>query len=377
MVGGTGANGVERPTDKGRDECRAVGGGRAYIVERCHGCGRDLGARSDRRVVERSTDERRCGVVEHLDASGDRTDRDASVTHDAVVGAVDDDPEMNDRDGLGGAVAELGPDPRLGVTECRELDRRDELSWLQDGRTEAGEEVVETHRTFGAVARDDDHRVEREQRRNRVVGRACGGDVAGDRGPVAELWRPDLQAGLGERERNHRKLGMPSDVVVGRECTEPDDAVGDGDPSQFADWGQIEKRHRLARAATVQVEQEVGAAGDRNDRRVVGERDERLRQARKAQNEFDVASRTLHGMERLGRHRESVNPACAPGECGAVQGRGAWCAGSLSSTTSFSTPRSAGSASSLRRRQPPSTGSRGLFALFGAVVPGVDRGIER
>ena len=41
-------------------------------------------------------------------------------------------------------------------------------------------------------------------------------------------------------------------------------------------------------AATVQVEQEVGAAGDRNDRRVVGERDERLRQARK-QNEFDVA----------------------------------------------------------------------------------------
>ena len=50
-------------------------------------------------------------MAEHLDASGDRTDRNASVTHDAVVGAVDDDPEMNDRDGLGGAVAELGPDP--------------------------------------------------------------------------------------------------------------------------------------------------------------------------------------------------------------------------------------------------------------------------
>ena len=83
------------------------------------------------------------------------------------------------------AVAELGPDSRLGVTECRELDRRDELSRLQDGRTEAGEEVVETHRPFGAVACDDDHRAEREQRRNRVVGRTCGGDVAGDRGPVA------------------------------------------------------------------------------------------------------------------------------------------------------------------------------------------------
>ena len=39
MVGGTGANGVERTTDKGRDECRAVGGGRADIVERCHRCG--------------------------------------------------------------------------------------------------------------------------------------------------------------------------------------------------------------------------------------------------------------------------------------------------------------------------------------------------
>ena len=53
--------------------------------------------------------------------------------------------------------------------------------------------------------------------------------------------------------------------------------------------GSDREGHRLARAATVQVEQEVGAAGDRNDRWVVGERDERLRQARKAQNEFDVA----------------------------------------------------------------------------------------
>ncbi len=116
---------------------------------------------------------------------------------------------------------------------------------------------------------------------------------------------------------------MPGDIVVGRERTEPDHAVGDGDLPQFTDRSQIEKGHRFARAASVQVEQEVGAAGDRNDRRVVGERDERLRQARKAQNEFDVASRTLHGMERLGRHRESVSPACAPGECGAVRGRGA------------------------------------------------------
>ena len=113
MVGGTGANGVERPPDKGRDECGAVCGGGAHVVEWSHCCGRDLGARSDRRFVECSTDERRRRVVEYLDTSGDRTDRDAGVANDAVVGAVDDDPEMNDRDGLGGAVAELGPDPRL------------------------------------------------------------------------------------------------------------------------------------------------------------------------------------------------------------------------------------------------------------------------
>ena len=78
----------------------------------------------------------------------------------------------------------------------RGRDCRDQLVGTPIGGAEPGDEVVEGELAGAGVGGERDGGIKGEQRRDRVVGRAGGDDVAGDGRPVAQL-------------RAHRSRGTP------------------------------------------------------------------------------------------------------------------------------------------------------------------------
>jgi hypothetical protein len=115
----------------------------------------------------------------------------------------------------------------------RESDPGQQLIRRQINFAEAKDKVGQRQCPLPAIqAAQRDRRVERQQRRDRVVGRAGGDDVAGDGGAIANLRCADFPAGARQRERLFNDQCAGDDLIVRDERAEMNPAVAcrDGRP---------------------------------------------------------------------------------------------------------------------------------------------------
>ena len=257
-----GRQGAQRPLHHHLDRVAAVLGGGAQVVDggdRGPGRGRDLGGR----VVEEPAPGYAGGRVHQLDGRADTAQGHHQVGDRPVAALGDDRGRVDHRDGLRPPQPELHEDAPAAPTERVEGDPGHEFARLQRGGSETGEEVLDRHGPGPASRRRDSHvGAERVQRGDGVVGRAGRDDVADDRGPVAKLRTPDLQAGLREREP-HRQHPLEADhVAVGDQRPQLDPTAVLGDRVEPVEHAQINEGVDAGPRAAAELQQQVGAAGD-------------------------------------------------------------------------------------------------------------------
>ena len=122
------------------------------------------------------------------------------------------------------------------------------------------------------MVRELDLGIEGDERRDRIVCRRRGREVARDRPARADLRCADLGTRLDERKRVLAERGRSQDVVVGDQGAEGQPAGARRDEAQLVlERGQVDQpRGRLD--ATPKFDHEIGAAGDDPSSRVsVGE----------------------------------------------------------------------------------------------------------
>ena len=254
------------------DGVRAVLGAAADVVDRrCRptGSSRDVGAGLGQLPAGGQL-----GCFRHGDDGGrDAAEGDHEISHPAAV-ELDDHGGMHHRDGLCPPQAELHERaaPAMGpvrAVESIERDCGDDLVGLEHGLAKAGEELADRNRALATHRGHGDCGVKRHERRDGVVGRAGGDDVADHGGPVAQRRRAHLQARLGERQagRAHRRRG--NDVGVGHQRRERDPPAFVGDPVETRQAGDVHQQLHARARSPRELEYEVGAAGDQARRSAV------------------------------------------------------------------------------------------------------------
>ena len=101
---------------------------------------------------------------------------------------------------------------------------------------------------------------------------------------------------------------MAGDIIVGGERSESDRTPGDRDASQFIERSEIEQRHGIAAPVSLQIEQEIGAACDRADLRVVLPSLRARRRVTWAAGRGQWVGRAVGRMQGIDRHLQIVNP---------------------------------------------------------------------
>jgi hypothetical protein len=168
---------------------------------------------------------------------------------------------VDDADGLRAAQAELEVGAAMQRAERRKGDVDEHFVRLQHGAAHAGIERGERQGAFGGAGAQRDGGVERDERRDRVVGGRRGDEVAGDGAAIADLRGADFAARLGERARGDGAVGVGGDVAVRDERAEVHDAVDDVDRIEIRQARDVDQRAGRARAA-VEFDDEVRRAGD-------------------------------------------------------------------------------------------------------------------
>ena len=248
------------PLDHGGQQRAAVVGGGPKIVDRCGGGGRRLHRICDRCVVEPAALQPGAEARNVHHGRGDAAEREYGVGDDLVV-EVDDRCEVHDRDRLGSSQAGLHEDASLRVGEGTNRDTGDELVGGQRCRSETRDEVGDRDGATSRRRSDVDICAERQQGRDRVVGRAGRDHVAGDGGAVAELWRPDLQARLCQRQHVITAELALDDLAVRDERSEVHPAVVDLDRVEPVDPAEVDQHLDTWVSTAVEFDQQVGGTG--------------------------------------------------------------------------------------------------------------------
>ena len=169
-------------------------------------------------------------------------------------------------DRLCAAQPQLDKVAPAGGSGQRNRDAREHLVGGQIHLTHAAEEARQRQRAAAPRRTLDAHAgIQRQQRHNRVVGRAGGDEVAGNCRPIPNLRRTDFPAGSRQRERPLDDKSAAYALVVRNQRTQMERAILFPDVSQARYARQIDQAHLVAVRRTVarQFDQEVGAAGDK------------------------------------------------------------------------------------------------------------------
>ncbi len=223
----------------------------------------------------------RLGLTRPHDRRRHRTEGDAHRAGRPVDGETD----AGDGDDHRVAHADLGV--ALPAVEQRDGHRGDQLARRQRGALDPDHELGDRHRPPAGGTDQLDLGVERGQHGQPVTGRRAGRQVAADGRRVADLRRPDGARRLGEggehrRQRVTAELGVrhagaeahrPGDGVVGPraqlgDAPDGDDGLPPGQPT----------------VRLVDRDHQVGAAGQHDGVRVLGERGDSFVQRHRCQH---------------------------------------------------------------------------------------------
>ena len=245
--------------------CRRYAARRPVVVDRP---GRGAGEPAEllgRGIVdgERVPVDRRRGVRLGLggpdDGRGDRPEGEA----DRAGGSVDGQARPGDGDHHRVADADLGVS--LPAVEHGHGHRGDQLVRSPGGALDPGHELADGELPPAGRALQLDHRVEGGKDRQTIAGGRAGGQVAPDRGGVADLRGSDRAGGLGERreqggERGDLELGVGH---AGSEADGPRRRIV-GPAAQLGHPVDGDDRVALGEAVTgpVDLDHQVGAAGE-------------------------------------------------------------------------------------------------------------------
>ena len=216
---------------------------------------------------------------------------------DAVGSHVHHDGRVHHRDGLLRTVAHLGVQAAARDTEGGHVDAHHHLVGGEVDGAKAGDELLDRHHPLAAQRLQAHRGAEGDERRDGVVGRAGGDDVAGNGGPVAQRGRADLGARLRQRQHGGNGRGIGQQVVVGDPGAEVQHPVARGDAAQVGEARDVEQRAHTSASAAVHLEQQVGSPCDDAHVVVLGEHGEGMVEARRGQVAAGRRSASLHGME--------------------------------------------------------------------------------
>ena len=181
---------------------------------------------------------------------------------------------MHHRDRLCPPQAELhehaatlsGPIVGVERIECHGCD---DLVGFEHGLAEAGKELVDRD---GALSPDRCHGdvgTQGHERRDRVVGRAGGDDVADHRGPVAQRRRTHLKAGLCQRQAGGAHRCRSNDIGMSDQRSERDATAARGDPVEARQSGDVDQQLDTGASPSTELKHQIGAARDQPRRATV------------------------------------------------------------------------------------------------------------